>query len=115
LGCPHASLDEIHAAADALAGRTVTKPVWLSTSRTVYEMARGLGLVEQLERSGALVLRDTCFVVAPLRGTYHSLATTSAKGCYYSRGHNDMSVRTGTLQQCVEAAVTGRFPPGTGR
>jgi len=46
--------------------------------------------------------------VAPLKGRFRSVATTSAKGCYYSR-HNGMKTKLGSLEQCIEAAVTGKW------
>ncbi len=109
LGCPHATVGELRRLASMLAGRRVKVPVWISVSRPVYDAARSVGLVSLLEEAGAVVARDTCFVVAPLKGKVRSIATDSAKGCYYSRGHNDMAVRLGTTEQCVEAALTGRF------
>jgi len=46
--------------------------------------------------------------VAPLKGRFKSLATTSAKGCYYSR-QNGMKTKMGSIEECVEAAVTGKW------
>ena len=109
LGCPHATVGELRHLADMLDGRRAKIPIWISVSRPVYEAAASVGIVEKLEASGAVVARDTCFVVAPLKGKVRSIATDSAKGCYYARGHNHMSVRLGTTEQCVDAAVTGRF------
>lgn len=108
LGCPHAALDEIIAVSDLMGQRRAKITFWLATSRAVFELARGAGLVGSLEDRGVMVIRDTCFVVAPLSGRFHSVATDSAKGCYYGRGHNRLKVRTLPLEQCVEAALTGR-------
>jgi predicted aconitase len=46
--------------------------------------------------------------VAPLKGRFRSVATTSAKGCYYSR-QNKMLTKMGSLEECIEAAVTGKW------
>jgi hypothetical protein len=46
--------------------------------------------------------------VAPLKGRFKSLATTSAKGCFYSR-QNLMKTKMGSMKECVEAAVTGKW------
>jgi predicted aconitase len=46
--------------------------------------------------------------VAPLKGRFKALATTSAKGCFYSR-QNGMKTKMGSLKECIEAAVTGKW------
>jgi predicted aconitase len=38
-----------------------------------------------------------------------SVATNSTKGAFYLRGHAGVQVRFGSLAQCVDAAVTGRW------
>lgn len=109
LGCPHASLGELVEIAKRLEGRRVTVETWICTARATAEAAAGLGLIETIEASGARVIRDTCFVVAPLRGRFRAVATDSAKGCFYGRGHNRMAVRLGSPARCLDAAVAGRW------
>jgi hypothetical protein len=46
--------------------------------------------------------------VAPLKGMFKSLATTSAKGCFYAR-QNLMKTKMGSIEECVEAAMTGKW------
>lgn len=110
LGCPHASLDELAHLAGLLDGRTVKKEMWICTARPIKQAAEKFGIIETIERSGAKVVSDTCFAVTPLesrRGM--TIATDSAKGCYYASGHNKLRVHLGTVSECVEAAVTGRW------
>ncbi len=109
LGCPHASLEELTRVAALLDGRRVRVPLWVSTARATAEAAARLGLVERIEASGAVVVRDTCFAVAPLDRPGATVATDSAKGCYYGRGHNGLRMRIGSPERCVEAAVRGRW------
>jgi hypothetical protein len=110
LGCPHATLEELVEVAEMLSGRTTKRPLWLCTSRAVAALATQSGLSARLEQSGARIYCDTCFVVAPLKGIFRSVATDSAKGCYYARGHNRMQVRTTTRRGCIEGALSGRIP-----
>jgi phosphomecalonate degydratase large subunit len=110
LGCPHATLAELRDLAELLRGGQVAVDTWLCTSRPVKALADELGLTETIERSGALVLCDTCFVVAPLKGRYSRLVTNSAKGIYYARGHGGMDVTLLTAAECIEVALTGRMP-----
>lgn len=110
LGCPHATLAELRDLAERLGGGQVAVDTWLCTSRPVKALADDLGLTKTIERSGALLLCDTCFVVAPLKGRYHRLVTNSAKGLYYARGHGGMDVTLLTAAECVEVALSGRMP-----
>jgi len=110
LGCPHASLAELAAVADWLAGRRVHAALWITTARATRQAAEALGLVARLEAAGARVVADTCMVVAPVAELgFRSLATNSAKMALYARGHSGLAVRFGPAEQCLEAAVSGRW------
>lgn len=112
LGCPHASLSELVDLAERLRDKTLKKELWICTARPVADAARQLGLVDVIERSGARVVSDTCFAVTPLEARRgKTVATDSAKGCYYGSGHNRLRVHLGTVDQCVQAAVTGKWNP----
>lgn len=84
LGCPHLSLHEIARLAELLAGRTVRREFWITTSQAARAIADRMGYSQVIEASGAKFAVDTCCVVAPLRGRFHALATDSAKACYYA-------------------------------
>ena len=109
LGCPHASLQELTEIARLLDGRTVLSETWLCTARPTADAARELGLAQALEASGAKVVCDTCFAVAPLAREGATVATDSVKGCYYGRGHNRLRIHLGSVARCLEAAVSGRW------
>jgi hypothetical protein len=110
-GCPHASVDEIRQISGLLDGRRVTADLWISTSRDVRRLALDEGLVQAIETSGGRVVADMCVVVAPMQELdYRTLATPSAKGATYVPSHAGLLVRYGTVEACVEAAVTGVWP-----
>jgi predicted aconitase len=94
VGCPHCSIKEIAQIAALIKGKQVSEntELWVATSRT----------------AGGKFACDTCMAVAPLKGRFKALATTSAKGCFYSR-QNLMKTKMGSLDECIEAAVTGRW------
>ena len=110
VGCPHCSIKEIAEIARLLEGRKVAvhTEFWVATSRFAKQLADKRGYTEIIERAGGKFACDTCMAVAPLKGRFKSVATTSAKGCYYSR-HNKMLTKMGSLEECVEAAVTGKW------
>jgi len=107
-GCPHASIEEIGEISHLLDGRRVTSALWITTARQIREQAAQQGLVQEIESCGGRVVADMCVVVAPMEQLhYRTLATPSAKGANYVPSHAGLTVRFGTVEQCVEAAVTG--------
>jgi hypothetical protein len=110
IGCPHCSIKEIAEIAELVKGRKISPNTefWVATSRSAKQLADARGYTEIIERTGGKFACDTCMAVAPLKGRFKSVATTSAKGCYYSR-HNEMLTKMGSLEECVEAAVTGKW------
>ncbi len=112
IGCPHASLSEIGAMADALDGRRLRAELWVTTARSIRDAAAAAGLVARIEASGGRVVADTCLVVAPVAAFgFRSMATNSAKMAFYAPSHSGLAVRFGPLEQCVEAALTGHWLP----
>lgn len=110
IGCPHCSIKEIAEIAGLLKGRRVSPNTefWVATSRFVKQMADGRGYTRVIEEAGGKFACDTCMAVAPLKGRFKAVATTSAKGCFYSR-QNKMATRMGSLEQCIDAAVKGKW------
>ena len=110
IGCPHCSIKEIAEIAKLLKNKNISSNTefWVACSRFVKQIADEGGYTEAIERAGGKFACDTCMAVAPLRGKFRSVATTSAKGCYYSK-HNDMMTKMGSLEECIEAAVKGKW------
>jgi hypothetical protein len=110
VGCPHCSINEIAKVADLLKGKKVTEGTefWVATSRTAKQLSDKRGYTQVIEEAGGKFACDTCMAVAPLKGRFKSLATTSAKGCFYSR-QNLMKTKMGSIEECVQAAVTGKW------
>jgi len=110
-GCPHAGLEEMARIVRLLDGRRVSSALWVTTARETRARAETEGLVDAIEASGGRVIADMCVVVAPMHELgYRTLATPSAKGAWYVPSHAGLAVRYGTMEQCVEAAVTGVWP-----
>jgi len=110
IGCPHASLDEIRWVGELLDGRKVTSDLWVTTARSTREEAERQGLVDRIQAAGGQVVADTCLVVSPMKMLgYHSLATNSAKMAFYAPSHVGLQVRFGSLEQCIQAATTGKW------
>jgi predicted aconitase len=110
VGCPHCSIKEIAEIAELLRGEKVadTTEFWVATSRSAKQLADKRGYTQVIESAGGKFACDTCMAVAPLKGRFKALATTSAKGCFYSR-QNNMKTKMGSLEECISAAVTGKW------
>jgi len=110
IGCPHSSIKEIAEIAGLLETKKISPGTefWVATSRSMKQLADKRSYTKTIENAGGKFACDTCMAVAPLKGRFRSVATTSAKGCYYSR-HNDMKTRLGSLEECIEAAVRGKW------
>ena len=109
VGCPHASIDDIREIASRVRGRRLMAKLWVTTARATKE--RVPEAAADIEAAGGLVVADTCLVVAPIEELgIRRLATNSAKAAFYAPGHSHVEVRFGTLEQCLDAAVSGRWP-----
>ena len=110
MGCPHASLPEIVRVAERVRGKTLRIPLWVTCARPVKVLAAEQGLIDVIEAAGGRVFADACMAIAPVRDLgFGAVATPSAKGATYLRNLAHVAVRFGTLEACVEAAVTGRW------
>lgn len=111
LGCPHASIKEISEIADFLKTKKVKEGVelWIATSRPIKDIADERGYTKVIEAAGGKMAVDTCMVVAPIKGRFKTMATTSAKACFYGRGKNKLNVHIGDFRQCLNTAVSGKW------
>lgn len=105
LGCPHLSINEIARLAELLDGKRVVKEFWITTARPTKHIADRMGYTEVIESSGARFATDTCCVVAPIKGRFHTLATDSAKACYYASGKNNFKTQIIPFDDVVREAL----------
>jgi predicted aconitase len=112
IGCPHASLDEIERIADRLHGRLVRTALWITTARQVRDEAGRRGWLDRIQASGGRIVSDTCLVVAPVEALgFRSMATNSGKGAFYGPSHAHVATHFGSLDQCLNAALSGEWTP----
>ena len=111
IGCPHASLSEIQAVAQAVRGQKLATRLWVTTGRSIRQHAEAAGWVHDIEAAGGLVVADTCAVVAPIKQLgIKSMATNAGKMACYAPAHSGVTMRFGELEQCIEAALSGQWP-----
>jgi predicted aconitase len=106
IGCPHCSIKEIKRISELLDGKKVNKEFWITTARSIKEVADRMGYSKIIESSGAKFACDTCCVVAPIKGRFKTLCTDSAKGCFYARSKNKFNTKLSSIENCIEAALS---------
>jgi hypothetical protein len=112
LGCPHASVDQIRRAAELLDGKRLSESteLWIMAPRSLKVVADRSGYTAVIERAGGRVLADSCPAMsrAAPAGT-RVFATDSAKQAHYLPAILGIEAWFGTLEECIDAAVTGRW------
>ena len=112
LGCPHFSYSEFYSLLKALNGRKISKNIecFIFTNRDIYRALYQSGLLENLINTGIRIATDTCILHWPLSvWGFKVMATNSGKFAKYAPGLLGLKIRFGNLEQCVEAAVSGRM------
>jgi predicted aconitase len=103
LGCPHCSPEELGTLARLLAGKRVTKPLYIFASQGVIDANRKS--VDIIEKSGAKVYADTCMVVSPVMERYKGIMVNSGKALAYVPNMCGGVARIGTTEACVKVAT----------
>jgi len=116
IGCPHASISEIKEVAEILAGQKINSDVklWICTARQVKSMADRMGYTSVIEKTGGIIVCDTCPVLAPTKEIvekhgYKTIATNSAKLAHYAPGQCNLLPLYGDVKTCLKAAINGRW------
>lgn len=108
IGCPHASLNELKKISNLLKNKKVKAELWITTARKTKGVAGRL--VKEIEKSGAYIVSDTCMIVAPIEELgFRNMATNAGKAAFYAPSHCGLNVRFGSLERCINAAVTGKW------
>jgi predicted aconitase len=112
IGCPHATLGQIRDVVRLLEGRRVhpDSELWVFTPRALRHVAEQNGYARALEDAGALLMSDTCPAIGQFlpKGT-RVIATDSAKQVHYLPAIMNVQGWFGTLEECIDAAVTGTW------
>ncbi len=115
LGCPHASLDQLAQIAYRLEGRRLHEgtQLWVMTPRALRTMADRNGYTRAITRAGGHVLTDSCPAMSRAAPPgVKVFATDSAKQAHYLPAILGIEAWFGTLDECIDAALTGRWRGG---
>lgn len=106
VGTPHASADELRRLVRLLDGRTPTAPLYVNTGRDVLETVPDVA--DALQATGVTIVTDTCTYITPILERHDGIVLTdSAKWAYYAPANLGVEVAFGSIEDCVESAVTG--------
>jgi hypothetical protein len=116
IGCPHLSIAELETLAGRLKGRKLSPGVslWAITAQPNKAYAERCGFLAIIEEAGGAVVCDTCPILSPMgevaaRKPIKSVATNSAKLAHYAPGQWALPTHYGSLEQCIQAALEGKF------
>jgi predicted aconitase len=115
LGCPQYTINEIVTVHKLLNGRKVHPGVnfWVYANSYAIDLAEKMGLRKSLEDSGVVIRAGTCMVVSPVADwNFKTMMTDSGKCAYYGPAECETEIIFAGVDECVEAAVTGRFDKG---
>jgi predicted aconitase len=115
LGCPHDSIEQVWQAARLLEGKRLhpATELWIHTPRALRELADRSGYTKIVEEAGGHILSDSCPAISRLmpKGT-KVVATDSAKQAHYLPAITGVQTWFGSLEDCVQAALTGNWSGG---
>ena len=112
LGTPHMSVEEFERLLPLVSGREVHNEVdfYINTGRGVLDEIRSRGWLDDIERSGAQIVTDTCTYITPILQRRDGVVMTdSAKWAYYAPGNLGVEVAFGSTEECVQSALAGRI------
>jgi len=115
LGCPHDSIEQVWQAARLLQGKRLHTgtELWIHTPRALRELADRSGYTRIVEEAGGHILSDSCPAISRLmpKGT-SVVATDSAKQAHYLPAIMGVQTWFGSLEDCIQAAITGKWAAG---
>jgi hypothetical protein len=115
-GCPHATIDELARIATLSEGKTIKTSLLIGASAPVETLARRQGYADIIERAGGHII-CVCpsirnpFTLGDVAGEKQakSAATNSARAAHYLATVSGVKVFFGTEEECINAAITGRW------
>lgn len=112
LGCPHYNIQEIQKATDLLRGQKCKAALWIMTNPWSFKVAEMMGYRKIIEEAGGALLSGTCPGILLEMPPASVMATDAAKQNYYITGHfytKKLEVWYGSMEECIRAAVSGKW------
>jgi hypothetical protein len=117
LGCPHNSIEQVWTAARLLQGKRISSntQLWIFTPRALRDTAELNGYGQMIRDAGGHLMSDTCPSIGRIlpKGTKVA-ATDSAKQAHYLPAIMKVQTWFGSVEDCIDAALTGKWRGGLG-
>jgi len=112
LGCPHASIEQIWEICKLLEGKKINSctHLWIFTPRAIRQLADRNGYTKIISDAGGYLMSDSCPALGQMlpKGT-KVVATDSAKQAHYLPSIMGVQTWFGSLEDCINAAITGKW------
>ncbi len=112
IGCPHYSLEQLREVTRLLDGKKVQENVtlWIWTAHQLKAIADRNAYTDIILKAGGQLMTDSCPLNTNLfpSGT-KVVATDSAKHAHYAPAIAGLGVWFGSMKECIDAAITGRW------
>ena len=115
LGCPHYSIEQMWELARAIEGRKVHPDceLWVFTPRSTKALCDQNGYTRIIEAAGGHILSDSCSAMSRATpANTRVVALDSAKQAHYLPAILGVQAWFGSMEDCIEAACTGRWHGG---
>ena len=112
LGCPHASIEQISIVAKLLVGKKLSAntELWMFTPKALKAHADRMGFTNIIESAGAYLMSDSCPALSRVYPEGVKVAATdSCKQAHYLPATLGFDTWFGSVEDCVNAAITGRW------
>ena len=113
MGCPHFSLNQLKEVALLLEGKSINRNVylWIFIPEGLKKLAIERGLGQIIESAGGILMVDTCPALTQFKPVgVEVVASNSAKQIhYYSAEFPEIGTWFGSVEDCIQAAVSGRW------
>ena len=106
-GCPHLTIDQITTIADMVRGRQLAVPLYAMTSSLTFDLARSMGYLEDIEKSGGHIFSNTCMDQPCWEFLYGKRGVTESPKCAYYTKRRDMEFVITELENAVRGALDG--------
>lgn len=114
-GCPHASLDQVKLVASLLDGKklSLNTHLWMFTPNALRAIADRMGYTDIIRKAGGYLMTDSCVALSKVYPKGVKVAATdSCKQAHYLPAIHGFETWLGSTEQCVEAALTGKWAGG---
>ncbi len=115
LGCPHLNIVDLMKLTAKMDGKKVQIPMWVMTAPWLYHSAEELGYVRSLANAGITLMSGACLAaMGAVPEGVRCIAVDTAKQANYVTGcypDDDVKLQVcyGTTDECIDAALTGRW------